>query len=833
MENEARYKPLRLKHQSINRWRIGQTIEQRVRFEPMTMDGDINAWLLEGFAIHENPCRKEFVTKRRENTPEPPGRMEGDAGTGGGADSEPSELYFPWGNPRVERSGFWMVPTHLSTYAVTQIHSPRAHKSKLKLITCGSITLWINGKLVDDFTPFTRNHEAEKEIEVEWMEGIHTVAVCFEDLAERDTQYYFRLDYMGTEDIDIVLPLGGDVKEEEVRQLENALSEAYFSRDTVFSGPVVLNIRNPLNREIPFRLRFGSDIFGDLQSKDAVLPARAEAMELGQAEDFGMGYKYIELSARIGSLSIKKRLGVQIYPESALEFMTEGDIRARKDAALKTIAQYGEPNIHTALALLKTDGSVEAAEAMIRVGMEGINSRADCSDFFLVSLFRIWQDYRDSGLFSEAFWEEMRECILNFRYWMDEPGDDVMWFFSENHALLFHTCELLAGQLFPEGHFRNSGETGAQHQAKAESRLKEWFERFMAEGLAEWNSSAYFPIDAVGFIQLHDLAQSPEIRRMAKEALDLLYYYMTLNSHRGVLASTYGRSYEKELKGHYIVGTSSMCWIGYGIGYLNNYSFSNVSLCLSEYAPPEAYRKYLTLGKDERFIFRFEQGIGGYAKLYNYKTGRYSLSSIADFKPGQPGYQEHVMHLTFGPEANLWVNHPGELAVHGSGRPSYWAGNGYLPKVGQYKGLGILLYQINPKHDVHFTHAYFPTGIFDEYAERNGWYFARSGDSYAAIYAANGLRLQQHGPDRGKELLSDGLNNAWIIRVSDQDESGSFEQFIERIAGIAITAEGGQHLALNDPDYGKVELQWDRPIIVNGEEQLIEGFGIQGKLEYL
>ncbi len=52
----------------------------------------------------------------------------------------------------------------------------------------------------------------------------------------------------------------------------------------------------------------------------------------------------------------------------------------------------------------------------------------------------------------------MRACILNFRYWMDEPGDDVMWFYSENHALMFHTLSaagrgaVSVGDLFQQRH---------------------------------------------------------------------------------------------------------------------------------------------------------------------------------------------------------------------------------------------------------------------------------------------------------------------------------------------------------------------------------------------
>ncbi|WKL01327.1 hypothetical protein Q0F98_32530 [Paenibacillus amylolyticus] len=119
-------------------------------------------------------------------------------------------------------------------------------------------------------------------------------------------------------------------------------------------------------------------------------------------------------------------------------------------------------------------------------------------------------------MFNESFWDRVKASILGYRYWIDEPGDDVMWFFSENHALLFHTNELLAGQLFGDELFSNSGESGEVHRQKAEQRLALWFERFLDEGLAEWNSSAYIPIDAVGLLHIYEFAHNEQLRQQAK-----------------------------------------------------------------------------------------------------------------------------------------------------------------------------------------------------------------------------------------------------------------------------------------------------------------------------
>ncbi|WP_010277284.1 hypothetical protein [Paenibacillus senegalensis] len=832
MASLLRYKPLKLNYQVLNRWLVSGTEERPVRFVPTTMSGGINDWLLKGFAIHENPCRREFVSGRKQEIPSLPpiddfqpgglcGQLEG-AGEW--------KLYFPWENPRVERSSFWMVPTHLRTFAFSELECKKAHKAVLRLQTCGSITLWVNEELITDFTPFTRNAEAETEVEVTLKQGLNRLVVCFEDLAERDTQYYFRIDYKGKEDVATVLPLG-EADPEEVLQLEQAMKEAYFPKDTVTSGNVALHINNPLAKDIPFVVEYGSAIFGGKKTMHATLRKSSAVLELADAGSFGMEYLYLQFTARLGRISIQRTLALQVYSDQAAATGSAPNIVSRKAEALKLIAEYGAPNLHTALAILKTGGPMGKAEALLREGIAGINERRDCSDFFLVALFRIWRDYRNSGILPESFWEEAKHCILHFRYWMDEPGDDVMWFFSENHALLFHTCELLAGQLFPAEMFPNHNANGEAHKLKAEQRLEEWFERFFSEGLAEWNSSAYLPVDAVGLLHLYDLAENESIRNKAKEAMDLIYFYLTVNSVNGVLACTYGRSYEKELKGQYITGTTSMNWIGYGMGHPNGYSISNVALCLSDYAPPEDYLDLMKLSPGERLVFRFEQGAGGYAQLYHYKSPEYGLSSIYNFKPGQRGYQEHVVHLSFGAEANLWINHPGELAQFGSGRPSYWAGNGYLPKAAQYRGLALVIYDIPADHEVSFTHAYFPTAVFDSFEQRNGWYLARVGSSYAAIYAAGGLHLREEGPGRQRELISEGCRNAWILRVSDEQESGSYEQFAAAVTSIIIENLQSLQLEFTDPYYGKVQLGWNEPLRVNGVEQNYSGFGVKGNLE--
>jgi len=831
MTNSLVYEPLQLKNQVINRWLTSGIFEKKMTFVPTTMEGDVNDWLLKGFSIHENPCRKEFVTERRSRVPE---RIAAESALPGAslsllAQAKPWNVYFPWGNPRVEWSGFWFVPTYLCTYGVTGVIAPSAHRAKLSIKTCGGLTLWVNGSLALDFAPFTRNIEQETEVWIDLQAGHNELMVCLEDLAERDTQYYFSMEYIGDQQIHIAVPLDEATPAHEVQAVEQALLGASFPEDVVTTGDVKLTLSNPLDEQLTFAMVYGSEFDGNLKRRTSVLKQGAAELNFGSVDDYVMDFSAMRFETKIGHVQINKMAALQLFPGKFAAVQAD-TIQERKQQALHCIAQQGKPNIHTALARIQAGHDVAAATQLIRDGIAFINERKDCSDFYLVGLFKLWKEYRHTDLLDPELWEEMKSCVLNFRYWIDEPGDDVMWFFSENHSLLFHTCELLGAQLFPDEVFTNSGETGAVHRAKGEQRLTHWFERFFAEGLAEWNSSAYIPIDAVGLLHIYDLVESGFLRAQAKKAMDLLYYYITLNARNGYVASSFGRSYEKEIKGHYTAGTTSMCWIGYGIGNINSYAISNVILCLTDYEPPAAYADYLQPEEGQALTFKYEQGKDGYAKLYGYKTADYSLTSIYNFRPGHRGYQEHVAELFFTPEAQLWVNHPGERNCFGSGRPSFWAGNGCLPKVAQHQGLCVLMYQNDRNHNVDYTHAYFPTMAFDRSVQAGNWYFAEKEGAYAAVYAQNGIELQTFGPDQGRELVSPGYNNVWILRASSQKESGSFEQFIDEVGRMGLQVSPSE-VTIEDTKYGALHMAWDGLLSVNGVEQSEDFAGVEGRIE--
>ena len=175
-----------------------------------------------------------------------------------------------------------------------------------------------------------------------------------------------------------------------------------------------------------------------------------------------------------------------------------------------------------------------------------INERYDCSDFRLQSMFRLLYEHPDKLPVETA--AEMKKTILNFKYWMDQPGDDAMCYWSENHQILFATSEYLAGQLYPDEIFTNDGKTGKEHIEIGKERILIWLEQRWLYGFTEWYSNTYYVEDIAPISNLIDFAKDEEISKKASIIMDLLLYDLATQSYKGVFISSSGRCYEKGKK---------------------------------------------------------------------------------------------------------------------------------------------------------------------------------------------------------------------------------------------------------------------------------------------
>jgi hypothetical protein len=185
-------------------------------------------------------------------------------------------------------------------------------------------------------------------------------------------------------------------------------------------------------------------------------------------------------------------------------------------------------------------------EAQIEVLIDFVNQRFDCADFRMIVLIKTYIAYKK--LLSESLVEKIKDAMLGFKYWMDEPGSDGMCFWSENHQILFHTCEYLVGHLFPDETFRNDGNPGYYHIEKAHKKIVRWLDYKFRFGFIEWHSNTYYEEDIAPLVMLVDYANDHEIVEKSRMILDLLFLDMALHSFEGYFVATSGRCYETQKK---------------------------------------------------------------------------------------------------------------------------------------------------------------------------------------------------------------------------------------------------------------------------------------------
>ena len=179
--------------------------------------------------------------------------------------------------------------------------------------------------------------------------------------------------------------------------------------------------------------------------------------------------------------------------------------------------------------------------------LEFIKNEYDCSDFRLVNLIRML--YEEEHHIPTKYHKKIENVLFNFRYWMDEPGENSMCYWSENHQILFASAEYLVGQKYPHTVFKNSGLKGQQHLVKAKKRIMDWLKMRWNYGFTEFNSGVYYPEDIAALINLIDFAHDPELVKKSQMIMDLLLFDVASQNIKTMFVTASGRAYEPNRKG--------------------------------------------------------------------------------------------------------------------------------------------------------------------------------------------------------------------------------------------------------------------------------------------
>lgn len=813
----------------INRFLTAGVFTRDCPFRKTVLHGRVNEWLKKGWSIHDNPCRMEIYQKRIGNAPlyvDFSGMSAGDE-TEAFGQKKSLRVYFPFGNAGVSDSAFYENPKYLRSYGYTLIEAGEEETAEFEISACGALTVWLNGELTADFVPFQRNVESCTGISVPLKKGRNSLTVCLEDLAERDTDFHYRLRYLGQQDLKILVPVKDETDTEAVDGAERALSLMYFEKEAYMSEPVCLHLTS--FSDGPVEMILTPDRFTGPR-RYLLKPGETE-IRLFHADEVPSSFYFFRAEVMVSGLAVSKVIGTYSFNTQYMGYH-EDTCEERKKRIRAIIRDTDERSDYRA-AVRMHEGETPANLTEILTGhLAWVNEKRDCSDFRMIILVYLYTSFSDR--FPEGLKRDVEDAMAGYRYWCDEPGDDVMWFFSENHALMFHICEYFAGKSMPNRIFVCSGLTGREASEKAEGLLELWFDSFFSEFATEWNSSTYLPIDIMGLGYLYDLTpKGSPLHEKAKKALDMCAFCLAVNEHKGNLMTSFGRTYERELKGSYSTGMPSLLYLFYNAGYMNDHFRALVPIVVGDYEPPAEYARYVKLQGEEELIHQNTQGIDQLVNLYLYKNSKALLSTAVCFRPYGPGYQETVVQATLDGTAQVFVNHPGEEEIYGNSRPGFWAGNGCLPLAVQYRNVSILEYHIDRKHVIDYTHAYVPLSEFHNYRQSESAIALEKDGGFIGLRALNGLRMQTDGPCRKREFISPGRDNIWVLKVGAYGEYQDVDELLKDMEQMeietgdggktVITASFGQYVIENKELYVNAKKVHRYPLTVAGKLELRSG----------
>jgi len=491
--------------------------------------------------------------------------------------------------------------------------------------------------------------------------------------------------------------------------------------------------------------------------------------------------------------------------------------------------------------------NLEINEDVIKRACEMIKVRRDCSDFILQAILRLMYWEKKYSKLSSKIKDYMKETILGFKYWVDEPGETTMYMDTENHRLLFHTAEWLAGQLFPTEEFTNSLQKGLYHSLKGRMYIMEWLRERLHYGFDEWHSNSYYPIVITALLNIYDFAPIEEykLRMLAKQLLDYMFFIFAEDTYHGVFGTTHGRCYSIPIKYPDCDESSSLCWLLYGEGNLFGGGMAPISLATSEYKIPEIIFK---IAHDNSQIVESLQrhGIITQRKLSAnfiiYKTPDYMISGLQDFQKGDyfnlykeaqilrtgsamfwsfPYPQIHVAQVTLQNKTVIIWSCPLTSNEECGLRPDYWAGNVTLPRVIQFKNILVLIWRLNKFS--YMTHCLFESYKFDEIVQEGKWIFGRVNDGYVGIYSHNGMVFENNGQYAKRELICYSPENTWIVECGRKEDWGSFDKFVLALKNSKILEKDG-NILYESPSRGKLIVGWDIDPTINGEKIKLKNY---------
>ena len=737
----------------------------------------------------------------------------------------------------------------LRSWAYAGINLSEPRQVSLFFASYSPAEIWLNGQLLHKQVDFQEQLTGRIPVQASFQAGHNDLLVRLSTVALRETAYAFALQLQGTpaDEIDIVLPTEIEENLVKIRMaLENLVEKAYLDRYVFGYLSGDLYDKNEL-----IKLRFSSDLDwageithrlqslqGDIFQSGIKTCEAGSEFELARMFPLRNGPHHLALLPVESDYYQKKIQFERKDPfwivRTPFATTPKSTIHERAQSALGDASKRRNDHIFVEIAKIALGKWENLNHKVLTAAINRIQQRQEGSIQDLLGILSIRLRFWERRHFQDDLRSAIKSTIKGYRYWTEEPRTESMDYVSENRQILFHTCEYLAGQLLPEDEFVDSRKSGRWHRDRAEERLVAWMQQRGQYGFQQWDLPA--PVEATlsALSHLVDLAKSDTVRELASILMDKIFFSLAINSYKGMLGSSQGQSDIGSVLSHRLEATSGISRLMWGLGNFNESVMGTVSLaCCRKYELPETIQQIAldvptALWGRERCGLPKTSETASDSKLWEvnkviYKTDDYILTSAQDYYPGEPGGQEHIWQATLGPDAVVFVNHPGSMSENDTHTPNLWVGNRILPCVAQWGDVLIALYHLPQDDWLGFTHAYFPASTFDEYYLAGNWAFARKGNGYLALYAANGLEWITGGKTALRELRSRGLENCWICHMGQALLDGSFTEFQEKILAMNLKVDG-LSVRLESLRGEALSFGWEETLLVNGQEQALSGF---------
>lgn len=741
----------------------------------------------------------------------------------------------------VDFSRFNFTPTLMQGWLFATLEAPEPMTINAEIITIGPARLWLDGQLQHHFADrFSYVAAQGVPVSLTLDEGLNDIFVHGEMFGWREARLALGLRFPDSPPLQTLVPLG-DLSPDDWHAAEQGLNHLQITQFAFPTLPATITLSDAAPAPFTFDARVTVPVpdspWATLLPLD--VPAGSAQITLAPGDSANLPLTPDVLAAMAG-LPGENTLSLTLTPANGLPLVAHREIWAsantfshepygtyeqRKAELLDHLANMPY-DVLSSMAAVATGRAQTVSSGAIAVACHFMNNRQDCADFYSIGLLALLEHYAGTPALLPDDQEKIEDAFTNFKFWIDEPGIDAMCYFTENHQVLFHVTAYLAGQRWPDRVFTNSGRTGRQQKRRARPRIENWIRRRLRGSFSEWDSNAYMALDAFAMLALVEFAHSQRLRDMATALLDKLFFLLACQSFRGTHGSTHGRCYVTGLKSGRVENTSALQRLGWGMGILNGETRAAGLLALARrYRVPDIIQQ---IGADLPDVLvtrarsaaklrpQFDMKWGEWdVRTITRRTPDVMLSAAVDYRPGEMGIQEHLWQATLGPEAAVFTTYPGNSQEHGNARPNFWAGSARLPRVGMVDRTVICLYRLEDAIGLGFTHAYFPTAMFDEWRIDGSWAFARVGAGYVALWGDGDLRLTEHGRHAAQELRSAGPGAVWLCHVGSAREYGVFTAFCDSVRANTPQADA-QSLRWRGPNDREIAFAWTGPLTVDG-----------------